>query len=425
MRLRSLAVLCLGIVLIGGCSKAPEPANDQAVSRQDDKASQDSQQGQDYNSENKTSNQAETKAEPLDPMKLRFEEAFADLRFDTPVGVKHAGDGSGQLYVVEQAGRIQLISAAQPVKRLFLDLTDIVSSKGWEQGLLGLAFHPEYEHNGRFYVNYTTSNSTIIAEYTRSEVDPEQADRSSGRVLLTFKQPYDNHNGGELAFGPDGYLYIAVGDGGSGGDPDGHGQNRKTLLGSILRIDVDDKTDQLAYGIPQDNPFVHNQEGYREEIYAYGLRNPWRMSFDTQTGRLWAADVGQNRTEEINIIHKGHNYGWNVMEGPACYRQDNCETEGLTLPVWSYGATERGASITGGYVYRGSAIPPLSGMYIFSDFMDGRIWALAGEDAESAVVYELDQNLTGITSFGVDENGEIYACLYDGTIYMLQYKEGE
>ena len=274
-------------------------------------------------------------------------------------------------------------------------------------------------------MDYTTSINgniqTRVSRFSVNSSDPNKADQSSELVLLEIDQPYANHNGGQIAFGPDGYLYIALGDGGSGGDPQGNGQNRKTLLGSILRIDIDNPSDGKNYGIPDDNPFVGNTEGYREEIFAYGLRNPWRFSFDPETGWLWAADVGQNRQEEIDIIEKGKNYGWNIMEGMLCYQPStNCDQAGLELPIWTYGR-DQGISVTGGYVYRGQKNPELVGKYIYGDYGSGRIWTLSYDDVDNPVNEELADTDLFISSFGVDSNQNLYICSYqDGKIYQLR-----
>lgn len=353
---------------------------------------------------------------------LQFTAAFGGETFDIPVGVRHAGDGSGRLFVVEKPGIISVLSGNidKPTREVFIDLKHKVNSKGSEQGLLGLAFHPDYNNNGKFYVNYTTNQGTVIESYRSRSDGSNLGDPSSGEILLTFKQPFKNHNGGEVAFGPDGYLYIATGDGGSGGDPLGNGQNLETLLGKILRIDVDQKGGDKLYAIPEDNPFYRNTDGYREEIYAYGLRNPWRFSFDRDTGKLWAADVGQSTLEEIDIIENGHNYGWSTMEGSLCFDpKNNCKQDGITTPIWEYNPEGGGASITGGYVYRGKEIPSLVGKYVFSDFVDGRIWTLSFDGANKAVAEKLELEEFNITSFGEDEAGEIYASLYDGRIVRL------
>ncbi|HPR87698.1 MAG TPA: PQQ-dependent sugar dehydrogenase, partial [bacterium] len=309
----------------------------------------------------------------------RLEEAFPGLSFDQPVGLEHAGDGSGRLFVVEQAGRIQLVrkSGSSFAKALFLDISTRVASGG-EMGLLGLAFHPDFARNGYFYVDYTRDNprESIISRF-RISSDPDAGDPLSEKILLTVAQPYSNHNGGRIAFGPDGCLYIGLGDGGSGGDPQNHAQDTGSLLGKILRIDVDATQGSLAYAIPADNPFAGNTSGAREEIYAWGLRNPWRFSFD-RAGRLWCADVGQNSWEEIDLIRKGGNYGWRIMEGTHCYNPaSGCNNDGLELPLYEYGHNSQGGySITGGFVYTGARMPELRGRYIFGDYVSQQVWAM-------------------------------------------------
>ena len=290
---------------------------------------------------------------------------------------------------------------------------------GGEQGLLGLAFHPNYTQNGYFYVNYMADNPrrTIIARYTLS-ADANVADSNSQQVILEISQPFGNHKGGQLAFGPDGYLYIGVGDGGSEGDPNGNGQNLSTLLGKILRIDVNTQSNGRNYGIPADNPFAGNTAGYLEEIYAYGFRNPWRFSFDSATGALWVGDVGQDRVEEIDLVEKGKNYGWNIMEGTLCYNPPTgCNQTGLTLPIWNY-THDLGNAVIGGYIYRGSALPGLVGAYVYGDYGSGRIWALRYNGSEANNVLLVDSSLN-IASLGIDQNNELYFCAYDGKIYKL------
>ena len=340
--------------------------------------------------------------------RLQLEEPFPNLTFSRPVDFQVAGDGSGRIFVVEQAGRIKVFNNRSDIGSAdtFLDITSRVNDAGYEEGLLGLAFHPRYSTNGYFFVNYTTSSSTVVARYS---VDPNAPDRAlpgSESVILRVARPHHNHNGGQIVFGSDGYLYIALGD----GDERENGQNRSTLLGSILRIDVDGGS---PYAIPPDNPFVGNTQGYREEIYAYGLRNPWRISFGS--GSLWAADVGETSYEEVNIVEKGGNYGWDIMEGRHCYEPAmGCNPTGLTLPVWEYPTFPAGA-IIGGYVYYGSLAPPLSGRYIFADFGTGEIWALEqGDKAWTA----LETNLS-ISSFGVDAKQELYVLDLGGSIYRF------
>lgn len=360
--------------------------------------------------------------EPPVDTSYTIEAAFPELDFTRPVDLQHPGDGSDQLFVVEQRGIVSVFPNDPSVQNAttFLDIEQRVDDSGNEEGLLGLAFHPDYENNGYFYVNYTTPDSkTHISRFQVSSDDPDQAVASSEEVLLSFNQPYGNHNGGQVSFGPDGYLYIAVGDGGAGGDPENNGQDRTTLLGTILRIDVDSQENGQNYGIPADNPFADNEEGYQEEIYAYGLRNVWRFSFDPETDLLWAGDVGQNQYEEIDIVENGGNYGWNIMEGMHCYDANNCEQSGLELPIWEYGR-DQGISVTGGFVYRGPSLPDLVGKYIYADYASGRIWSLDFSDMDNPVNTELLQaNVGGISSFGVDSDNELYICAFDGKIYRI------
>ncbi|MBN2011408.1 PQQ-dependent sugar dehydrogenase [candidate division KSB1 bacterium] len=355
---------------------------------------------------------------------IELQVAFPNLSFSRPVNIVYANDNSGRLFVVEQRGVIHVFQNESGIAIIthFLDIRDRVNDSGNEEGLLGIAFHPDYETNGFFYVDYTASNPrrTVISRFQSSATNPDSADVSSELVLMEVAQPYSNHNGGQITFGPDGYLYIAFGDGGSGGDPDGNGQNRRTLLGSIARIDVDSITDSTNYAIPADNPFVGNINGFREEIYAYGLRNPWRFSFDPVTGWLWAADVGQNQYEEIDIIESGKNYGWNRMEGFHCYNSSNCDTTGLTMPIWEYDHG-LGQSVTGGYVYRGGKLPELVGKYIFADYVSGRIWTLEYNGVDPVANELLLNSDLNIASFGVDENNEIYILSFDGRIYTFKH----
>jgi len=310
--------------------------------------------------------------------------------------------------------------SATTAKSIFLNIAPKVQSTGGEQGLLGLAFHPNYAANGYFYVNYTATDPerTVVARYKVS-ADPLVADGSSEKILLEFAQPFDNHNGGALAFGADGFLYIATGDGGSGGDPNGNGQNRSVLLGKILRINVDQTNGELNYSIPDDNPFKGNDDGYREEIFAYGMRNPWRISFDRTTNKLWVADVGQSTHEEIDIVENGKNYGWNTMEGKHCYSDDNCDQTGLTLPVWEYPRSE-GISIIGGYVYRGAALAGLAGKYIYTDYGSKHVWALDASDINNptnALLFDTDFSAS---SFGEDESKNLFIVGLNGKIYKIK-----
>ena len=352
--------------------------------------------------------------------KTQIEVAFPNLTFDQPVDLQHPPDGSNRLFVVERAGRILVFENNPNVaeEEVFLDIRDKVISLGsWERGLLGLVFHPNYRDSGYFYVNYSALNPhrTVVSRFKVSENNVDSADVASEFIIIEILQPDIVHYGGQIVFGPDGYLYIARGDGGPGGDPNGHGQNPQTLLGALLRIDVDNPMAGANYGIPADNPFVGNPDGFREEIFAYGLRNPWRFSFDPVTGWLWLADVGQNLYEEINIVSSGENYGWNIMEGFHCYEPpDNCNMTGLTMPILEYDHTGS-QSITGGFVYRGAQVPSLYGKYIYADFVDGNVWFLEDDGINPPVNTELfNMGSHSVTSFGVDENYELYLCSWDG-----------
>lgn len=403
-----LPALLLIIPLLASCSPAP--------AAQDTAGTEDSQKEETAKS---------TGLNLTEPQKIENQftvtDAFPGILFDRPLDLQHAGDGSGRLFVVEQGGSIYVINnSSNPKAELFLDISDRVDDSSNEMGLLGLAFHPAFKTNGQFFVNYTTSDSTVVSRFVVDSENPVIADKTSEEVLLTFPQPYSNHNGGQIAFGPDdSYLYIATGDGGSGGDPHGNAQNRKTLLGKILRIDVDEKDSGLNYAIPTDNPFAGNKEGYREEIYAYGLRNPWRFSFDQPTNRLWAADVGQDRVEEIDIIEKGKNYGWNIMEGSLCFKPPTgCDQTGLELPVYEY-QHPLGESIIGGYVYRGNNLSVLQGIYVYSDYVTGIIWGLLYDEGKETQNFTLAKTDLNITSFGIDEDDELYFTAFDGKIYRL------
>jgi glucose/arabinose dehydrogenase len=333
--------------------------------------------------------------------------------FERPTHVTHAGDDSGRLFVVEQAGVIWVLRDGQRLQAPLLDIRSIVGSEGNEQGLLSVAFHPDFAANGRFFVNYTDrGGSTVVAEYAATG---DSADPQSARVLLTIPQPAANHNGGLLKFGPDGMLYIGMGDGGRAGDPWGNGQNPQELLGKLLRIDVDGGE---PYAVPADNPFVQQQNG-RVEIWAWGLRNPWRFSFDRLTGDLYIADVGQNAFEEVHFqaagAGGGANYGWNTFEGNSCFSGSNCNAEGFVAPVAVYAHSEGGCSITGGYVYRGTAFPNLNGLYIYSDYCTGNVWALRGDATgwQNRLVTRFSINPS---SFGEDEAGELYVVDGEGGV---------
>lgn len=334
----------------------------------------------------------------------------------SPVFLTHARDQSGRLFIVEQPGTIRILEKGKLLKVPFLDIKERVLFGG-EQGLLGLAFHPEYRLNGRFFVNYTRKDdgATVIAEYHRSE----QADLAGReeRILVSIPQPYPNHNGGMIAFGPDGYLYIGMGDGGSGGDPQNRAQNKDELLGKLLRIDVSNLT---PYGIPTDNPFIRGKE--RPEVFAMGLRNPWRFSFDRETGDLWLADVGQNKWEEVNVVRKGGNYGWRVMEGFHCFNlPEPCGKENFTSPLLEYDHQGGRCSITGGYVYRGRSVSELAGLYIYGDYCSGEIFAVhtAKDGRIVSEPWLLVKSRMRISSFGEDDAGEIYVLDHKGAVYQL------
>ena len=360
-----------------------------------------------------------------------FENAFPNLTFVDPVGIHHAGDGSNRLFIVEQEGRIKVFDndSNTTSSQTFLDIRSIVDQDGGytEEGLLGLAFHPNYSENGYFYVNYTDygPKRNVIARYSVDPDNPNEADYFSSEVILEVNQPYNNHNGGQMEFGSDGYLYISFGDGGSAGDPQDNGQDLSTLLSTIIRIDVDNTTNDMNYSIPSDNPFIGNQ-GARPEIFAYGLRNVWRFSFDSETDLLWAADVGQNAWEEIDIIYPGLNYGWNEMEASHCYPPgSNCNPDDFELPVWEYELYVDGVcSVTGGYVYRGSDIFTLRGKYIYGDWCTGDLWALSSVDNEHYTNKDLIRTGINITSFGIDQYNELYFC-GNQRIYKITSNEGD
>ena len=325
---------------------------------------------------------------------------------ERPVDLQHAGDE--RLFIIEKVGRIRIFQNGQMLDFPYLNITDRVGSGGNEQGLLGLAFHPEYEVNGLFFVNYTDTNGDTVISRFRVTGDPNVADPVGEVILLRVSQPFRNHNGGVLAFGPEGYLYAGLGDGGSGGDPQGNGQRLDTLLGKILRLDVDSSE---PYTIPADNPFGN-------EIWAYGLRNPWRMSFDSLTGDLYIGDVGQNQWEEIDFVSAGTpggvNFGWNILESTHTY--DGEQQDGLVPPIVEY-AHSQGCSVTGGYVYRG-AMPEWNGIYLYGDYCTGTVWGLirSGEGWQNQVLFDAGGS---ITSFGQDSFGEVYLIMDGGQIVRL------
>jgi glucose/arabinose dehydrogenase len=331
------------------------------------------------------------------------------------VDIRNAGDGSGRLYLVEQAGRIWVIENGEELDAPFLDLRDRVATGG-ERGLLSLAFPPDYRHTGAFYTWYTNLDGDTVLSRFRRSTDPDQALASSEEIILTVAQPRSNHNGGQIQFGTDGYLYLGIGDGGGAGDPDGLAQNPTSLLGKLIRIDVDPA--HGTYAVPPDNPFIG--EPLRDEIWALGLRNPWRMAFDPLLGDLYIADVGQNRFEEINVQGAldggGQNYGWNRMEGEECF-QSGCDTRDLVLPVGGYDHGQ-GCSVTGGVVYRGSAYPDLHGRYLFGDYCTGTIWGLRRE-ADDWRQDVLDNSGFSILTFGAGEDGSVYLSAAGRGVFRL------
>ena len=342
---------------------------------------------------------------------------------DAPVNIQNAGDGSGRIFIVEKHGRIRILQSGQLLPTPFLDIQNEVGSQHTEQGLLGLAFHPNYGASGLFYINYIDVNgNTVIARFHVSVNDPNQADPASEDDILRVKQPYNNHNGGGQAFGPDGYLYLGLGDGGSEGDPLRNGQNLQTLLGKLLRIDIDHGS---KYDIPPNNPFA--QTGGLPEIWAYGLRNPWRFSFDKTNGNLFIADVGQDAWEEVDFVPSGTasgiNFGWSFYEGLHPYQDQPPANVNFTKPVFEYSHAE-GCSVSGGYVYRGQAMPEWQGVYFFGDYCSGNVWGLVHPGEISQQVKILFTTGAQITTFGVDEAGDIYLADYKtGSLLRLEHKQ--
>jgi len=334
-----------------------------------------------------------------------------------PIVITHANDGSGRMFVATQHGTIHVFPEGGKTKQTieFLDIEEQVApytARGAnEEGFLGLAFHPKYKDNGKFYVYYTSAekaHTSVVSEFSVSKTDPNKADPKSERVLWTLEQPFANHNGGTIAFGPDGYLYIGLGDGGSANDPFDNGQDKSTLLGSLLRIDVDSPPSYQAYGIPKDNPFAKTDG--QKEIYAYGFRNIWRFSFDRETGDLWLGDVGQNLWEEIDVVEKGKNYGWNRYEGTHPFGNLPAEdAEDAVAPVWEYDH-QVGKSITSGYVYRGPSVKELQGKFIYADYVTGKLWALDYDVANNKLKgnYSIESDKMPVLTFGEDEDGEVY-----------------
>jgi glucose/arabinose dehydrogenase len=383
----------------------------------------------------------------VEPSQIQLVEIAGNL--ESPVFLTHAGDGSGRLFIVERTGRIRIIKDGALLPTPFLDIGDKVSTRG-ECGLLSMAFAPDYAESGAFYIYYSYDVDelgdlvgpdvpgepnggcdSVIARVSVSE-NSDVADPASEETVLVVNQPYLNHNGGQINFGPDGHLYIGLGDGGSGGDPHFLARNPASLLGKMLRIDV---TGQETYAVPTDNPFV-GVEGYRPEIWALGLRNPWRHSFDRETGDLYIGDVGQNAVEEISFqpvaSGGGEDYGWNIMEGDQCYLEVDCDQTGLTPPVFTYDHEQPncGGSVTGGYVFRGDPASPLHGVYLFGEYCLRQIWALYPPTAPSATATNATQNWTGgplldvgfnVMSFGEDEAGNLYIMGTNNAVYRIGF----
>ena len=360
------------------------------------------------------SNAAENTEVGSGPLAARVINAYPKLTFSSPVEYTYANDGTNRVFVIEQEGRIRVFenSESAPSAGTYLDIRNKVAYGG-EMGLLGLAFHPNFKENGYFYVNYTKDKprETVVSRFKASSTNASQIDPASEVVLFKFAQPYSNHNGGKLVFGQDGYLYVSTGDGGSGGDPQDNGQDRKSWLGKILRVDVN-STEKGHYGIPADNPFKGSKEGLREEIFAYGLRNPWRMSFDDK-GQLWVGDVGQDKIEEVDIVTKGGNYGWRIKEARANFKS-SAKGDGSNAidPIWQYTHDNGDVSITGGIVYRGQQNPSLKGKYIYADYASGRVWALTPSGNKADNNQEIIRRAGTISAFGEDQKHELYLCDY-------------
>ena len=359
------------------------------------------------------------------PADARIRLSVRATGLSSPVFVTSARDGTGRMFIVEQTGRILVVDGGVVQRSPFLSITTQVSH-GSEQGLLGLAFHPGFRTNRKLYVNYTnTAGDTLIREFRTFSGNPNVVDGQTGRTLLKIDQPYANHNGGMLAFGRDGYLYIGMGDGGSGGDPQDRAQNVNSLLGKMLRIDVNGTTSARAYRIPSSNPYVGITG--RDEIWQKGLRNPWRFSFDRANGNLWIGDVGQNAWEEVDRAIRTSsgpgrkvNWGWDDMEGRHCYEpMTGCRTSGRKLPVAEYSHANGRCAVTGGYVYRGTAIPALVGGYVFADYCSGEIWVISATASSPATKTLLLDTPYQISGFGESNAGELYVLDLNGAMYLI------
>ncbi len=353
---------------------------------------------------------------------ISFVNAFPARNFTQPVFLTHSGDGTNRIFVVQQNGFIKEFpnDSTGSVINTFLNVTNKIIT-GSEQGLLGLTFHPNYSTNRYFYVNYTRAGdgATVVSRFTTQAGNPNKADSLSELILLTIPQPFSNHNGGDVMFGQDGFLYIGMGDGGSGGDPGNRAQNPNELLGKILRIDVNNPGGGNNYGIPAGNPYVGG--GGLPEIFCIGMRNPWRFSQDPVSGLIYCGDVGQGTWEEVDILQVGKNYGWRILEGTHCYNPPaNCDTTGKTMPIAEYNHTAGRCSITGGYVYRGLGVPSLTGRYIYGDYCGRQIYKLL---YSNGIVSEQDLVTTApsfVYSFGVDQFNELYTLCSDGNVYKMR-----
>ena len=342
---------------------------------------------------------------------VRLESAFGGRRFDRPVEI--GAFPTGRMFVAEQGGTVFLLDMDGTGLSALLDIA--VRRSGNEEGLLSVALDPSFDRTGHLWVYYSVPDGQRRTRLSRFTVVEDRADPASELVILEIAQPFSNHNGGAVRFGPDGMLYLGLGDGGSGGDPRGNGQDPWTLLGTVIRLDVRETSASVPYRVPSDNPFVEG--GGRPEVWAYGLRNPWRMAFDSASGELWLADVGQNAVEEVDIIRRGGNYGWNVLEGDRCFRpRSGCDDLGKEPPIAVYGR-DQGCSVTGGLVYRGTAVAEITGAYLFSDFCSGQIWAIDAGDRRSVVkVAEADGQ---VSSFGIDSAGEVYILQFRGPVLRI------
>ena len=340
--------------------------------------------------------------------------ALGGRSFDQPIEL--GAYPGGRVFVAEQSGIVLLLDRDGENERTLLDLRSVVRFGG-EEGLLSVALDPAFGENGQLWVYYSPAEGPLRTRLSRFTVDDDAVDGASELVVLEVEQPFANHNGGSVRFGPDGMLYLSLGDGGAGGDPFGNGQDPSNLLSTIVRIDVRNASPEQPYVVPPDNPGRTIPDA-REEVWAYGLRNPWRMAFDPATGTLWIGDVGQNEVEEINIGQAGANYGWDILEGNDCFEPPSgCDTAGTVPPVATYGHVEGNCSVTGGVVYRGAAVPSVAGAYLFGDFCSGRIWALVADlDSEPVLVATSERR---IMSFGVDVDGEVYVLTFNGPILRI------